>query len=336
MLDNALLVRPDGEAIDHGHASRSRDWDEVQDFCRKVYMPYRVRPIEQFSLPDATLISSRVGRVMLTRFSYGVPIHLDEFDPGAGNVLVLNTLRGSLRHKQGETTDTETAAGDSFVVDCSRTDYWLDGDRDHMQLNLTIPHDVLAETAERWFGFVPDDALWTRRIRFGGASSRWMVLLDYVTRTLTADLPLPPQGAIGRHLEEMICLDLLREWSAGAGFRLDHGGRAAAPYYVRQAEAILEAEARKGPTIADVASRVGVSGRTLNEGFRRFRGRSPRDFLAARRLDGFREDLLISPPDINIAQIAAAWGYVSFGPLAVRYRARFGEKPSDTRKRSLH
>lgn len=335
MLAQALLRRPSGEAIDHGDASRSRDWDEVEAFCRRVYMPYRVRPIERFSRPDATLISSQVGRVTLTRFSYGVPIHLDDFDPRAGNILVLNTLRGALRHKVGEARDAETGTGESFVVDCSRTDYWLDADREHMQLNLTIPHDVMADVAERWFGFAPDDSLWTRRVKFGGRSSRWMALLDYVSQTLTADLPLPPQGALGRHLEELICLDLLREWAAAAGVRLDHGGRAAAPHYVRRAEAIFETEAREGPTIGDVAARVGVSGRTLNESFQRFRGQSPREFLSHRRLAGFHDDLLAAPREMTVAQIAASWGYINFGALAGRYRARFGEKPSDTRRRSI-
>lgn len=335
MLDGALLLRPDGAAIDHGPAAHSRDWDAVQEFCRQVYMPYRVRPLERFTRPDATLISARAGRVTLTRFSYGVPIHLDEFDPGAGNILVLNTLRGSLRHKHGRTSDIATGAGDSFVVDCARTDYWLDGDRDHMQLNLTIPHAAMEEVAHRWFGFSPGDALWTERVKFGGTGSRWMVLLDYVARTLSADLPLPPDGVLGRHLEEMICIDLLREWAAGAGVRLDHGGRAAAPHYVRRAEAILEAEARDAPSIGEVARRVGVSGRTLTEGFRRFRDTSPREFLAARRLDGFRADLLAAPPGVPVGAIAADWGYVSFGALAGRYRARFGEAPSHTRARAL-
>ena len=336
MLEDALLFRPNGESIDYGERSRSSDWDEVQDFCRKVYMPYRVRPILTFSKPDATLISSKIGRITLTRFSYGVPIHLDDFDPDAGNILVLNTLRGSLRHKHGENSDIDTAAGDSFVVDCSRTDYWLDGDKDHMQLNLTIPHDVIEEISLQWFGFVPDDSLWTQRVKFGGFSSRWRLLLEYVSKTLSADLPMAPSGTLARHLEELVCTDLLREWAMAANVRLDHGGRAAAPYYVREAEQIIDAEARNGPTISEIANRIGVSGRTLNEGFRRFRGMSPRGYLASRRLEGFRDDLMLSPPQMTVAEIAARWGYVSFGALAGRYYARFGEKPSETRRNALH
>lgn len=331
MLDDALILGPDGNPIDHGPKAISNDWDEVQDFCRKVYMPYKIKPIGRASSPDATLISSKIGAITLTRFSYGVPVHLSEFDPAAGNILVLNTLRGALNHKFGEHSQVSTSTGESFVVDCSRTDYWLEADNDHMQLNLTIPHDTIASIAERWLGFMPDDDLWTNRVKFGGQSSNWQSLLIYITNSLNSDLPLQADDAMSRHLEEILCIELLREWANGSNYRLDHGGRSAAPYYVRRAEEILREEARDAPTITNVAKRVGVTGRTLSNSFLRFRGISPRAFLANCRLDGFRQDLQTIPPEITIAQIASNWGYISFGPLAGRYKSRFGETPSQTR-----
>ena len=96
MLDHALVLDALGKPIRHGNNTHSADWDEVQEFCRSVYMPYRVRPLDRLSRPDATMISARAGRVTMTRFAYGTGIHLDRFDPDAGNILVLNTLRGAL------------------------------------------------------------------------------------------------------------------------------------------------------------------------------------------------------------------------------------------------
>ena len=181
------------------------------------------------------MISARAGRLTMTRFSYGTGIHLDRFDPEAGNILVLNTLRGALDH-QVDGGSIATGAGDSFVVDCSRTDYWLQGDPDHMQLNLTIPHAVMEETAERWFGFVPDDGLWTRRVRFGGPGSAWLSLLDYTARTLVQAGGAPSDTALARHIEEMLCVELLRQWAGAAGFPLQEGARCAAPGYVRRGD----------------------------------------------------------------------------------------------------
>ena len=330
MLHDALLRDAGGRLISHGGTTRSADWDEVEAFCQSVYMPYRARPLVRQSRPDATMISARAGRMILTRFSYGTGIHLDRFDSEAGNIIVLNTLQGSLDH-QTDGGSVAAGAGDSFVVDCSRTDYWLKGAPDHMQLNLTIPHDVMADTAERWFGFVPDDGLWMRRVKFGGPGSAWLSLLDYAARTV---VQAGSDAAMARHIEEMLCVELLRQWSGAAGFSLENGARCAAPGYVRRAEEIMEAEAREAPSIGDVAQRVGVSARTLSGGFARFRGLSPRAFLAARRLDGFRRDLETRPEDETVTTIASAWGFSNFGALAGRYRERFGEMPSQTRARA--
>jgi AraC-like DNA-binding protein len=328
MFEQALIRDAEGRPIAQPGKTGSRDWDEVQAFCRKVYMPYRLRPLGRNLKPDATMRQARIGRIIVTRFAYGVPIHLDEFDPASGNILVLNTIGGTLRHKLDARGDAVTGPGDSFVVDCSRTDYWLDGDGDHLQINLTIPHDLVAEVAHRWYGFVPDDRLWTRRHAFGGAGSRWQALLAYVVQCIRSDSGAASAGPMAGHLEEMICLDLLETWAEGAGVRLRDGARAAAPSYVRRAEEMLERAAKEPPTIGAVAAAVGVSARTLSEGFQRFRGLSPRTFLRDRRLDGLRAALEAAGPGETVTSIAGDWGFINTGAMAGAYRRRFGEPPS--------
>ena len=333
MLENAFILDPLGDPIRHGRDTKSADWDEIQAFCRDVYMPYDVRPKERHAKPDATMISAKAGGVTMTRFSYGTGIFLDNFDPAAGNILVLNTVRGALDHAT-DGGSISTAAGESFVVDCSRADYWLEGDPDHMQLNLTIPHDLIEQTAERWFGFVPNDRLWTSRVKIGGPQSAWGSLLDYAVRALTRSGTVSEDAAIARHLEEILCVELLRQWAGAAAVNLESGARAAAPRYVRQAEAIMEAEASEAPTIGAIAKQVGVSARTLSGGFQKFRGISPREFLAARRLEGFRADLEKADAQQTVTDIATRWGYTNFGALAGRYRDRYGELPSQTLARA--
>lgn len=333
MLEEALLRDTQGRAIEQAGPTASDDWDEVEAFCSRVYMPYRVRPLGKLLKPDATMRQAQVGRVTLSRFSYGVPIRLSEFDPEAGNVLVLNTLRGALRHKQNAHSDAVTCAGDSFVVDCSRTDYWLEGDDQHLQLNCTIPHDVLAEIAQRWYGFVPNDQLWTRRVAFGGAGSRWIALLSYISQRIDQNAEVSGNTAMARHLEELLCVDLLQAWAQGAGVSLNDGARSAAPYYVRRAEEFMTHQAQNAPTISDVAREIGVSARTLSGGFRKYRGISPREFLRDRRLDGLNEALLNAAEGASVTQIAAEWNYVNFGAMTRIYRLRFGENPSQTLRR---
>lgn len=56
MLEDALLTGPGGRPSPFDARARSSNWDEVQAFCREVYMPYRVRPVLRLSRPDATMI----------------------------------------------------------------------------------------------------------------------------------------------------------------------------------------------------------------------------------------------------------------------------------------
>jgi AraC-like DNA-binding protein len=333
IFDQALILDTSGRPIRQQGVTASRDWDEVAAFCREVYLPFQVRPLGRFLQPDATMRQARLGRILMTRFSYGVPIYLDDLDLSQGQVVVMNTLAGALKHQVSDRSEAVTHRAESFVVDCTRVDHWLEADAAHLQLNLTIPHEVLAEIAQRWFGFVPDDRLWTRRLAFGGRGSRWISLLNYAARCIGSDGAVEGASPMARHLEELLCVELLMSWAQGAGLSLREGARMAAPHYVREAEQIMEAEAREAPTIGDIAARVGVSARTLSEGFRRFRGIAPREFLRDRRLDGIHAALENALPGQSVTSIAMDWGYSNFGALARIYRLRFGENPSQTLRR---
>lgn len=330
MLDDALVLDEQGHKINYSGQTSSQDWDEVQAFCRRVYMPYRVQPLKAGTQPQSTMLSAQAGRITLTRFSYGASTFLDEFDQDSGKILILNTLSGQLKHKSSE-GETLTKKGDCFLVDCSQTDYWLQADEHHMQLNLTICPTVMKEIAQRWFGFVPSDTLWSVHSKMGEGSSRWLQLLDYVVKTLHSPMYSCASEKIGHHLEELMCVELLQQWAAIANVDLRKGPSCGLPLYVRKAEEIFDHEAKDMPTVSSVAARVGVSARTLLEGFRRVRGLTPSEFLASKRLDGLRTDLLTRPSHLSIAYIASEWGFVNFGNLAKRYKQRFGELPSRTR-----
>lgn len=335
MLDQALLLDDAGRPFTQNGPTFSEDWDQVAAFCRQVYMPFRVQPAAPHTAPAATMRSAQIGRITLTRFAYGVPVHLDRFDPDAGNILVLNTLRGALRHQQDGGQHVSTAAGDSFVVDCSRTDYWLDADASHMQLNLTIPHDVVENIATRWLGGRPDPQLWTQRVAFGGTGSRWHTLLAYAVRSIQADGSLLLGTNAAAHLEEMLCVELLQAWSERAGLPL-RAATAAAPHYVCRAEQIMAAEAAQPPTIGAIAERVGVSTRALSDGFRRTRGMTPQQFLRQRRLEGFHRALQQARSGDTVTAVAADWGFVNLGALAKRYYEHFGQLPSRTLAQRRH
>ena len=330
MLDSALLNDAQGAPLLTGKLNDSRDWSEVNAFCHKAYMPLATRPLVKGSDPDATLRMLGIGRITLSRFCFGTPTRADEFDPASGNIIVVNTLRGSVRHPLQDGRSVDSTVGDSYVVDCSRTDYWNVADGHDLQFNLTIPHALMEETAQRWYGFVPDDKLWKRRLVFGQGHSAWLALLDYATRSLDARTDTITDPQVERHVEEMLCIELLRNWANGAELNLETGARAAAPRYVREAELLMTEQAGTAITVTRIAEQLGISTRSLLEGFRHFRGITPHDYLKAQRLDDLRKALRNAAPGETVASLARARGHVNLGALSRSYQQRFGETPART------
>lgn len=330
MLEQALVYDAQGQPLLSGKLTASREWSEVRAFCNRVYMPLAARPLVAGTDPNATLRTLSIGRIVFSRFCFGVPTKADEFDPSSGNIIVVNTIRGSVRHILGEGTSVDTQQGDSYVVDCSRTDYWNVADGNDLQFNLTIPHALMEETARRWYGFVPGDDLWKKRLIFGRGQSAWMSLLDYATRSVDARSEGVSSPLIERRIEETLCLELLRGWAEEAGLNLETGARAAAPHYVREAEDLMDETAHEAPTVIEIAAQLGISARSLSEGFRRFRGITPHEYLAARRLESLRKALETALPGETVSSISSALGYVNQTALTARYRQRFGETPLQT------
>ena len=330
MLEHALLYDAQGQPLLSGKLNASREWAQVNAFCHRVYMPLATRPLVAGADPNATLRTLPIGRIVLSRFCFGVPTRADEFDPSSGNIIVVNTMRGRVRHALTDGTGIDTVAGDSYVVDCSRTDYWNIANGDDLQFNLTIPHMLMEETAQRWYGFVPEDDLWKKRLVFGRGHSAWLSFLDYATLSVDAQNNRISNSLIEKRIEETLCLELLRGWAECSGLNLETGARSAAPRYVREAERLMEERAHEAPSVVDIAAQLGISARSLSESFRRFRGITPHDYLTARRLDGLRKALEEAPPGQTVSSIAGARGYVNLGAMTACYRQRFGETPSQT------
>jgi AraC-like DNA-binding protein len=85
--------------------------------------------------------------------------------------------------------------------------------------------------------------------------------------------------------------------------------------------------------VADIVAVSAVSGRALFKHFRRFTGLSPLQYVRETRLRHVREALLNAQPEEHIATVAARWGFNHPGRFASDYRRRFGETPSDSRRR---
>lgn len=330
-LQNALVVDTLGQQTEQHHVISTRDWDEMHAWSDRIYMPYDVSPTGKAQAPDARMYASSIGSSILSRFSYNITVHIKDWSQAEDLAIVLTTIRGNARHWVDSRKPADTGVGEAFLVDTSRADYWVDFDPHHLQVNVTMPHPLLARLYERWFGEPASDAMWLRKVKFGGAGSSWLALMDYASRCMAEFPEQMAHGPLGRHVEEAIGMHLLTQWmQCTPGNPALRAPAGLAPKVVRDAERYMICHAREAPTVSTVAAAVGASVRALSGAFQRFRGTTVQAFLREERLKGIRSDLLAASGDASVKAIATWWGYCSLGVFAAAYRRRFGELPSQT------
>lgn len=328
-LRSALLLDENNTPTDRHLVLKSQNWDEIAASTDAVYMPFRVTPQGKVRKPDSFHYTCAIGGFTLSRFRYGLPVYLNEFAPDEGRGIALTTIHGAVRH-----CDTaDTLAGESFLVDISRADYALQADKDHIQLNLSFPHQLLADLYERWHGLPANEQMWKLKFKFGGTGSSWLALLEYCSRCIAEMPDQVAHGPLGKHLEEMLGMNLLTQWSRHLGDAAFQRAGTLAPRFVKQAEEYMRDNARHAPTLTEVAGAVSVSVRALTHAFRSFRGQPPIAYLRELRLQGVRAELLAAPCEATVSSIVSGWGYVNMGIFASAYARRFGELPSQTMRR---
>ncbi len=106
----------------------------------------------------------------------------------------------------------------------------------------------------------------------------------------------------------------------------------AAPACVRRAEAYFRDHAEQALLMEDAAAAAGCSVRALQRAFRRFRDTAPHAALERARLELARTAL--AHDEGTIGSVARRNGFAHAGRFGAAYARRFGESPSETRRRS--
>jgi len=133
-------------------------------------------------------------------------------------------------------------------------------------------------------------------------------------------------------LEQLVISTLLRAQPHDFSRELR---RETAPMHCRSVKRVVDAiqDAPERPwSLATLAKIAGTSGRRLQQGFQSQIGMSPMAYLQNVRLERVHRDLL---KDVGqVTALSTSWGFTHLGRFASAYRARYGESPRDTRRRS--
>lgn len=105
------------------------------------------------------------------------------------------------------------------------------------------------------------------------------------------------------------------------------------PHYILKAERYIQHNYAEPIDLAQLVEYVGVSERTLLEGFKRYRDISPMRLLKLTRLDHVHLALKkADPAKSSVTDIALAHGFMQLGKFSSDYKERFGALPSKTLK----
>jgi AraC-like DNA-binding protein len=201
----------------------------------------------------------------------------------------------------------------------------------YAQIIICVSADTLAETLAAELGHPLIEP-----VRFFGVpqeSSNVQLLTRLVEFNL---LDLGAQQAAGhwriaRQFERSLLITLLQAMPNNYSIEIDRQRQEVAPFYVRRVEAFINEKLFGKLTMADLVKASSVSSRSLFYGFQRWRGTTPMAYLKAMRLDRARDELRrAAVVGGNITEIALAVGYGHLSRFSSDYRARFGERPSDT------
>jgi transcriptional regulator GlxA family with amidase domain len=159
--------------------------------------------------------------------------------------------------------------------------------------------------------------------------ARSSVLIENADQTSSTAL-VPIDGA--RFSEVVIVGALLAHLHDGSAIA-NAQAPSAEPDHVRCVAEYLKANLSQPIRMAELASLSGVSVRSIQVGFQKHRGCSPLEFLRAQRLGRARTMLLGT--DCSVTEVALACGFDHLGRFSVSYKARFEERPVETRSHGL-
>jgi AraC-like DNA-binding protein len=285
---------------------------------------------------------ARPFRLSIDRFDAG-PFQLDEMELAASasfayepdeEFFVGRVLRGSLGVR-GRGVDELFAPGEVALIGASGFPVETEV-HDYRQLVMTLRASTVREVA----GIDPDAPPPTfhgvRPISPNRARS-WRRTRDFINGLFAGDPGVASAPLVVGSANRMLAGMLLATFPNSAiapCSRADHSD-AQAPAAARRAVSFIESNADRDIDIADIAAAAGVSRRTVQIAFRRHLDTTPTAYLRKVRLDLAHAELLAASPEdgLTVTAVAYRWGFSSPSRFAERYRAEFGQSPSEMLRR---
>jgi AraC-like DNA-binding protein len=333
------LVKVDANIAQHlpdpQNVSTADSLDEAIDVVGRNIHPHQLRVAESRGASLMCLTSALdLGDCALGYVQYGFDV---EIDPGiiAEFLLVKSTISGEGRVKCGNQSKASTSRTLIMTSMTERTSILMTAQCRHLTARVSR-HALEARIAEKLgrrltaplqFGMeVPSDS------DFGRG---WHQLLGHICH-LSASAPTVLASEDVRKQYSRTMIELLvhaapHNYSAALEGTMNH----AIPWHVRRARAYIHTHIAEIRSVADIAASVGITTRTLQNGFRQAFNMTPAEYVRHTRVQALHQALIAADAGESVTDLMQGLGVVNFGRFAYYYRQKIGVTPSATLKRTI-
>jgi AraC-like DNA-binding protein len=321
-----------GQGQDVRRRVRTRDVDEAEGVLEELYLPVQIVPIH--GAVDLKLDALQLETMTAGRLSYGHHVRLLTAEAEHYHVNV--PLSGYAVSRSGSSGRVTTSSKQAAVF-VPRQAAAIDWANDCVQLCLMIRPSAIELEVEQLLGRSLLRPLAFERVMdlTTPIGRTWRAALDLLLHSMDHDgVDLATHAMSRRHLERLLLEGLLLGHHHNYTDALLRWERPPPRRIVAEAMSLLEERFPEPWSVSEVARAVGVSVRSLQEGFKRDIGVPPMAYLQTVRLRHTHKMLLAASSETtSVSEIARGSGFTHLGRFAQQYRFRFGDSPSVTLQR---
>ncbi|GEC35727.1 helix-turn-helix domain-containing protein [Sinorhizobium fredii] len=307
------------------------DAEEVSDVLTRCIGPVRVQQPPKTDLSYSYEFVA-AGRVAFSRVTSQGSLSIGQKDE-VPKLLILLPLHGSACVKIGPKESLISKPGHAAILDGNRlSELQVEKARSHFspvidqgdifrQLGAVLERPVYGA-----LDFVPELDL------AEGAGEIIFKLSQIMATSLGPGSDIPDMPHALSYLSASIVSLLVDTVPHRFSAALSQGEWLPSPRHVKRAVDFMHANLRAPISMSDIAEAAGIGVRSLQEGFKRFKGTSPISYLAQLRMEAAHRDLLEADQRVSVAEIARKWGFRHMGRFANEYRKCYGCPPSEARK----
>lgn len=219
----------------------------------------------------------------------------------------------------------------------------------HLPLRLTMMEDcqkhlvrlsreAVKQRLEQLLGRrVTTPIVFDPRMQLNGALKDWWKTVAHLQELLGTEQSMCDLPEVWGNFESGLVTSLLFAQPHNYSTEL-HDRQQQRPGYLAHLESLMCNALKLGQslTLEDMEKASGISRERLYLDFHNFFGATPIAYFRQMRYDRVRQRLASAAPNESVSSIAMDCGFLQLGRFSKEYQIRFGERPSETLRKSTH